>query len=122
MFSVVLQGREYRLTTDTLDRLFADDSWRQLPPSLLKARIREHHRAGTLVIDGRRLRWSSPVEESEQRIRTGMNGEEILRWGFLHLASQIRELTEEVRALRETLEGDSPAASEQLARDPTGQT
>ena len=118
MISVRVQGQEYRVSNETLDHLFGVNAWRQIDPSLLKTRIRDQHRAGNLIVDGRRLRPVSTIEQSKQRIRHEDNRDEILRWGVLYLAEELAELKEELRMLREALLFDTSALTEKLARDP----
>ena len=118
MLSVRVQGQEYRVSNETLDHLFGLNAWRQIDPSLLKVRVRDQHRAGNLIIDGRRLRPISTIEQAEQRLRREADLNEILRWGILYLAEELAELTNEVRLLRDAVQFDASALTEKLARDP----
>jgi hypothetical protein len=99
MLSVRIQGQNYRVSNETLDRLFGVDSWSRLDHALLQSRIREHHRGGRLVIDRQRLRIASPLEEAESRLRAADSRDDILRWGFLRIAAGLTQIADEIRAL-----------------------
>jgi hypothetical protein len=116
MLSVRFGNQKYRITNDTLDEVFGVGHWRSLDRSLVNARIRELHRQGAVVIDGQRLRTASAVEETEQRLRTTDQRDEILRNGLLLLGTQLAELAGEIRSLRHALEFDAVAADAPLAR------
>jgi hypothetical protein len=116
MFSVHIQGQEYRVTNETLDRLFGMRDWREMNPWSFQNRVRAEHRAGRLIVEGKRLRLASPVEEAENRLRWADARDEILRSGFLCLAAQLAVLAGEVRGLRESVEFDTSAATTRLSR------
>jgi hypothetical protein len=118
MLSVRVQGQNYRVTNETLDALFGIDRWRHMESGLLRSRLREHHRTGRLVTQGQRLRRPSPIEEAESRLRSEDSRDEILRWGMLHVASQLADVANELRALRDTLQFDASATEAKLSRDP----
>ena len=99
MLSVRIQGQNYRVSNETLDRLFGVDSWRGLDYGSLQKRIRAHHLGGKVVIDRQRLRIASPLEEAESRLRAADSGDEILRWGFLRIAAGLTQIADEIRAL-----------------------
>jgi hypothetical protein len=138
MLSVRVQGQNYRIGNETLDRLFGAAHWRRQHRSVLESSIREHHRGGRLVIDRQRLRIASPLEDAESRLRAEDSRDEILRWGFLRIAAGLAQIADEIRALPisarsqdvEQLEArlrsarpeasdqfDSSAAKEKLTRD-----
>jgi hypothetical protein len=116
MLSVRIRGDNYRISNETLDRVFGE-TWRHSSLGLLQARIKEQHDAGKLVIQGRRLQVATRSEEAEQQLRSAEGQEEILRWGLLYVASQIVETANEVRALREALAFEESAATAKLSRD-----
>jgi hypothetical protein len=99
MLPVRIQGHNHRVTNKTLDRLFGVDSWRGIDRALLQNTIREHHRAGRLVIDRQRLRLASSLEEAESRLRAEQSRDEILRSGFRRIASGLTQIAEEIRGL-----------------------
>lgn len=117
MLSVRIQGQNYRISNETLDQLF--DDWRRMSRmniALLENSIRTQLGAGRLVIQGQRLRLPSAIQEAEQQLRLAEGPDEILRRGFLYAAAQLAALASEVRALRESFEFDTPAASSSLSR------
>jgi hypothetical protein len=125
MLSVRLRDQNYRVSNETLDRLFGIDGWRRVDSLLLAKQIREHHRAGRLIIDRGRLRLPSPSEEAERQLRSEQNPDEILRSGILYIASQLAEAATELRALRvefqlvrKEFQFDESAATAKLSRDP----
>ncbi len=118
MLSVRVGDQNYRVTNETLDRLFGIDRWRRFDSAVLANEIRQHHRAGALIIERRRLRLPSPSEEAERRLRSEDDPDEILRWGVLYLAAQLHEVATELRALRQGLQFDESAATARLSRDP----
>jgi hypothetical protein len=109
MHSVRIRGQNYRISNETLDRVFGD-TWRRSDPGLLRKHIEDQHDAGKLVVQGQRLQVATEIQEAETE-------EEILRWGLLYVASQISEAATELRALRETLLFDESAATAKLSRD-----
>jgi hypothetical protein len=122
MLSVRLQGQDYGISDETLDRLFGAARWRRQHPSVLQNSIRAHHRGGRLVINRQRLRIASPLEEAESRLRAEDSGDEILRWGFLRIAAGLAQIADEIRALPRARpeasdQFDSSAAEEKLTRD-----
>lgn len=117
MLSVSIRGRNYRVSNETLDRLFGGDGWRRVDRALLERRIGAHHRVGRLVIQGQRLRLASPTEEAEGRLRSEDSRDEILRWGLLRIVSALARIADEIGALRAAVEFDSSAATERLTRD-----
>jgi hypothetical protein len=116
MLSVRIRGQNYRISNETLDRVFGE-SWRRSNVEQLQKRIQNRHDEGKLVVQGQRLRLATPAEEAEQRLRSAEGQDEILRWGLLSLASQIAEAATEVRAGREALAFDESAATAKLSRD-----
>jgi hypothetical protein len=122
VLSVRVGDKNYRVSNETLDRLFGIDRWRRTNSAVLANEIRQHHRAGTLIIDRRRLRLPSLSEEAERRLRSEEDPAEILRWGVFYLASQLQAVTTELRALRQRLQFDESAATARLSRDPAEDT
>jgi hypothetical protein len=118
MLSVRIRGHTYRISNETLDRVFGDN-WRQSNRGLLQKRIQDHHDAGKLVTRGQRLEIATPLDEAEQRLRSAESNGEILRWGLLYVGSQLRESVNEIRALREALTFDESASTAKLFRDPS---
>jgi hypothetical protein len=116
MHSVRIRGQNYRISNETLDRVFGD-TWRRSNLGFLKKSIQDQHDAGKLVVQGQRLQVATKIQEAEQRLRSAETEEEILRWGLLCVASQISEAATELRALRETLAFDEAAATAKLSRD-----
>jgi hypothetical protein len=116
MHSVRIRGQNYRISNETLDRVFGDN-WRRFDRGLLRKHIEDQHDAGKLVVQGQRLQVATKIEEAEQQLRSAETEEEILRWGLLYVASQISEAATELRALRETLLFDESAATAKLSRD-----
>ena len=116
MRSVRIRGQNYRISNETLDRVFGD-IWRGFDRGLLQKRIQDHHDAGRLVVQGHRLQVATTNQEAEQQLRSAETEEEILRWGLLYVASQITEAATELRALRGTLAFDESAATAKLSRD-----
>jgi hypothetical protein len=116
MHSVRIRGQNYRISNETLDRVFGGN-WRRSDRGLLRKHIEDQHDAGKLVVQGQRLQVATKIEEAEQQLRSAETEEEILRWGLLYLASQISEAATELRALRETLLFDESAATAKLSRD-----
>jgi hypothetical protein len=117
MLSVRIQAQDYRVSNETLDRLFGRQAWRRFV--FLEDRVRDQHAAGRLIIQGRRLRLASRMEEAEHLLRYAEDPDEMLRSGFLYLASHVAALASELRALRESLEFDTSAATASLSRDRT---
>jgi hypothetical protein len=118
MLPVRIRGHTYRISNETLDRVFGE-IWRQSSPGLLQKRIQQGLEEGKLVIQGQRLQIATTIEEAEQRLRAAENQEEILRWGLLYVGSQLVESTNELRALREALTFDQSAATAKLWREPS---
>ena len=116
MFSVHIRGHKYRISNETLDRVFGE-TWRQYYPGVLQKRIQDQHDAGKLVIQGQRLQVATTIEEAEQQLRSAEGQEEILRWGLLYVGSQLMGSANETRALREALAFDESAATAELSRD-----
>jgi hypothetical protein len=116
MLSVRIEGQKYWVTNETLDRLFGVDKWRRLDPALLHNRVRHHHRAGRLILDRQRVQLASPLEEAESRLRAENNRDEILRWGFLHVAAGLAQIADEIRALRTLTESRDIQELEALPR------
>jgi hypothetical protein len=114
VIKVRIQGQEFSVTNETLDRLFPHRSWRQLEPWSLERALGDRRAAGVLVTEGRRLRLATPIEEAEHRLRHGESVDETLRGALLYLAARLEPLREiaaqvqalagEVRALREAVE------------------
>jgi hypothetical protein len=118
MLSVRIQGQKYRISNETLDRLIGSENWRRLDSGLLQKRIENEHLAGRLIeTQGQRLRLATTTEEAERRIRLEDDPAEILRWGLLHIASQVAEVTDELRALHDAVQFDSDTATASLSRD-----
>jgi hypothetical protein len=117
MLTVRVQGQNYRITNETLERLFGAN-WRTANPGVLTRIIREHHEAGKLIVRGQWLRVSSASEEAQYALRSAETGEEILRSGLLYAASQLAAIAYELRALREALQFDISASNKELSRDP----
>jgi hypothetical protein len=118
MLSVRIRDKKYRISNETLDRLFGE-AWRHSEVGLLQKRIQQHHEAGELVTRRGRLEVATTVELAEQHLRSADGQEEILRWGLLYVASQITEATNELRALRDALAFDEAATTARLSRDST---
>jgi hypothetical protein len=57
------------------------------------------------------------TEEAERRIRAEDDPCEILRWGLLHIASQVAEVADQLRALHDAVQFDTDAATVRLSRD-----
>ena len=118
MLSVRIQGQKYRIGNETLDRLIGSENWRRMDPGLLQNRIRDEYLAGRLIdTQGQRLRLATTTEEAERRIRLEDDPAEILRWGLLHIASQVAEVADQLRALHDAVQFDSNAATVSLSRD-----
>ena len=118
MLSVRIQGQKYRIGNETLDRLLGAEIWRRLDSGLLQKRIQDEYLAGRLIeTKGHRLRLATTTEEAERRIRSEDDPGEILRWGLLHIASQVAEVADQLRALRDAVQFDTDAATVSLSRD-----
>ena len=118
MLSVRIKGQTYRISNETLDRLVGADTWRDMASTILQNRIRDEHLAGRLIeTQGQRLRLTTPTEEAERRLRSEDDPGEILRWGLLHIASQMAEVADQLRALHDAVQYDSDAATVSLSRD-----
>jgi hypothetical protein len=118
MLSVRIQGQTYRIGNETLDRLVGAEIWRRLDSGLLQKRIQDEYLAGRLIeTQGHRLRLATTTEEAERRIRSEDDPGEILRWGLLHIASQVAEVADQLRALRDAVQFDTDAATVSLSRD-----
>jgi hypothetical protein len=118
MLSVRIQGQKYRIGNETLDRLIGSENWRRMDSGLLQNRIRDEYLAGRLIeTQGQRLRLATTSEEAERRIRSEDDPGEILRWGLLHIASQVAEVADQLRALHDAAQFDSDAATVSLSRD-----
>ena len=118
MLSVRIQGQKYRIANETLDRLVGADGWRRMGSGLLQNRIRDEYLAGRLIeTQGQRLRLATTTEEAERRIRVEDDPAEILRWGLLHIASQVAEVADQLRALHDAVQFDSNAATVSISRD-----
>ena len=118
MLSVRIQGQTYRIGNETLDRLVGAEIWRRLDSGLLQKRIQDEYLAGRLIeTQGHRLRLATTTEEAERRIRSEDDPGEILRWGLLHIASQVAEVADQLRALHDAVQFDTDAATVSLARD-----
>jgi hypothetical protein len=118
MLSVRIQGQKYRIGNETLDRLIGAEIWRRLDSGLLQKRIQDEYLAGRLIeAQGYRLRLATPTEEAERRIRSEDDPAEILRWGLLHISSQMAEVADQLRALHEAVQFDRDAATVSLSRD-----
>jgi hypothetical protein len=118
MLSVRIQGQRYRISNETLDRLVGADNWRRMASGLLQKRIQEEHLAGRLIeTQGHRLRLASTTEEAERRLRSEDDPGEILRWGLLHIASQVAEVANQLRDLPDAVQFETDAASASLSRD-----
>ena len=127
MLSVRIQGQRYRISNETLDRLVGADNWRRMASGFLQKRIQEEHLAGRLIeTQGHRLRLASATEEAERRLRSEDDPGEILRWGLLHIASQVAEVAnllrdlhdaDQLRDLHDAVQFDADAASASLSRD-----
>ena len=118
MLSVRIQGQTYRISNKTLDRLVGSNDWVQVDSGLLQNRIRDEYLAGRLIeTQGQRLRLATTSEEAERRIRSEDDPGEILRWGLLHIASQVAEVADQLRALHDAVQFDSDAATVSLSRD-----
>ena len=118
MLSVRIQGQKYRIGNETLDRLLGAEIWRRLDSGLLQKRIQDEYLAGRLIeTKGHRLRLATTTEEAERRIRSEDDPGEILRWGLLHIASQVAEVAGQLRALHDAVQFDTDAATVSLSRD-----
>ena len=118
MLSVRIQGQKYRIANETLDRLVGAEIWRRLDSGLLQKRIQDEYLAGRLIeAQGHRLRLATTTEEAERRIRSEADPGEILRWGLLHIASQVAEVADQLRALHDAVQFDTDAATVSLSRD-----
>ena len=118
MLSVRIQGQTYRIGNETLDRLVGAEIWRRLDSGLLQKRIQDEYLAGRLIeAQGHRLRLATTTEEAERRIRSEDDPGEILRWGLLHIASQVAEVAGQLRALHDAVQFDTDAATVSLSRD-----
>jgi hypothetical protein len=118
MLSVRIQGQKYRIGNETLDRLVGAEIWRRLDSGLLQKRIQDEYLAGRLIeTQGNRLRLATTTEEAERRIRSEDDPGEILRWGLLHIASQVAEVADQLRALHDAAQFDTDAATVSLSRD-----
>jgi hypothetical protein len=118
MLSVRIQGQKYRIANETLDRLVGAEIWRRLDSGLLQKRIQDEYLAGRLIeTQGHRLRLATTNEEAERRIRSEDDPGEILRWGLLHIASQVAEVADQLRALHDAVQFDTDAATVSLSRD-----
>jgi len=118
MLSVRIQGQKYRIGNETLDRLLGAEIWRRLDSGLLQKRIQDEYLAGRLIAaQGHRLRLATTTEEAERRIRSEDDPGEILRWGLLHIASQVAEVAGQLRALHDAVQFDTDAATVSLSRD-----
>jgi hypothetical protein len=118
MLSVRIQGQNYRIGNETLNRLVGAENWRRLNSGLLQRRIRDEYLAGRLIeTQGHRLRLATTTEEAERRIRSEDDPGEILRWGLLHIASQVAEVADQLRALHDAVQFDTDAATVSLSRD-----
>jgi hypothetical protein len=118
MLSVRIQGQKYRIGNEALDRLIGAENWRRMDSGLLQNRIRDEYLAGRLIeTQGQRLRLATTIEEAERRIRSEDDPGEILRWGLLHIASQVAEVADQLRALHDAVQFDSDAATVSLSRD-----
>jgi hypothetical protein len=118
MLSVRIQGQKYRIGNETLDGLVGAENWRRMDSGLLQKRIQDEYLAGRLIeTQGHRLRLATTAEEAERRIRSEQDPGEILRWGLLHIASQVAEVADQLRDLHDTLQIDTDAATASLSRD-----
>ena len=118
MLSVRIQGQTYRISNETLDRLLGAEIWRRLDSGLLQKRIQDEYLAGRLIeAQGHRLRLATTTEEAERRIRSEDDPGEILRWGLLHIASQVAEVAGQLRALHDAVQFDTDVATVSLSRD-----
>jgi hypothetical protein len=118
MLSVRIQGQKYRIGNETLDRLVGADNWRRMESGLLQNRIRDEYLAGRLIeTQGQRLRLATTIEEAERRLRSEDDPRENLRWGLLHIASQVAEVADQLRALHDAVRFDTDAATASLSRD-----
>ena len=118
MLSVRIQGQTYRIGNETLDRLVGAEIWRRLDSGLLQKRIQDEYLAGRLIeAQGHRLRLATTTEEAERRIRSEDDPGEILRWGLLHIASQVAEVAGQLRALHDAVQFDTDVATVSLSRD-----
>jgi hypothetical protein len=118
MLSVRIQGQNYRISNETLDRLVGSENWRRVDSHVLRIRIQDEYLAGRLIeTQGQRLRLATTTEEAERRIRSEGDPAEILRWGLLHIAAQVAEVADQLRTLHDAVQVDSDAASASLSRD-----
>jgi hypothetical protein len=123
MLSVRIQGQTYRISNETLDRLVGADGWRRMGSGLLQKRIQDEYLAGRLIeMPGHRLRLATTTEEAEQRLRSEDDPGEILRWGLLHIASQVADVATQLHDLHEAVQLDPDAATASLSRDTSHQT
>jgi hypothetical protein len=117
MLSVRIKGQKYRIGNETLDRLLGSEIWRRVDSGLLQKRIQDEYLAGRLVETQGRLRLATTTEEAERRIRSEKDPAEILRWGLLHISSQLTEVADQLRSLHDTVQFDRDAATVSLSRD-----
>ena len=118
MLPVRIQGQKYRIGNETFDRLLGAEDWRRLDSGLLQKRIQDEYLAGRLIeTQGHRLRLATTIEEAERRIRSEDDPGEILRWGLLHIASQVAEVADQLRALHDAVHLDTDATTVSLSRD-----
>jgi hypothetical protein len=118
MLSVRIQGQKYRIGNETLDGLVGAENWRRMDSGLLQKRIQDEYLAGRLIeTQGHRLRLATTTEEAERRIRSEEDPGEILRWGLLHIASQVAEVADQLRDLHDAIQVDANAATASLSRD-----
>jgi hypothetical protein len=118
MLSVRIQGQKYRIGNETLDGLVGAENWRRMDSGLLQKRIQDEYLAGRLIeTQGHRLRFATTTEEAERRVRSEEDPGEILRWGLLHIASQVAEVADQLRDLHDAVQVDTDAATASLSRD-----
>jgi hypothetical protein len=84
---------------------------------LLQKRIQDEYLAGRLIETQGRLRLATTTEEAERRIRSEEDPAEILRWGLLHISSQVAEVADQLRALHDAVQFDRDASTVSLSRD-----
>ena len=118
MLSVRIQGQKHRIGNETLDGLVGAENWRRMDSGLLQKRIQDEYLAGRLIeTQGQRLRLATTSEEAERRIRSEDDPGEILRWGLLHIASQVAAVADQLRDLHDAVQVDTDAATASLSRD-----
>ena len=117
MLSVRIKGQKYRIGNETLDRLLGSEIWRRVDSGLLQKRIQDEYLAGRLIETQGRLRLATTTEEAERRIRSEEDPAEILRWGLLHISSQVAEVADQLRALHDAVQFDRDASTVSLSRD-----